>query len=66
MAVGRPGKLGTPAVSLAAEDLKHACATVPVHRQPMEAWTAKEPVRKLRLVMTLGVQVNRNLLLLLL
>ena len=59
MAVGRPGKLGAPAVSLAAEDLKHVCATVPVHRQPMVAITAEAVLYNPKRVTTMDVQVKR-------
>ena len=40
--IGQTGKLGAPAVRLAAEDHKHACVAVPTQLQPMGALTARE------------------------
>ena len=60
MAVGRPGKLGAPAVHRAEEDRRSARAAVTVQLQPMVVQSVLEGFRNLSRVTTRNVQVIRE------
>ena len=60
MAAGQYGRLGAPAVQLAAEDPKYARAAATVQLQPMAVQSVLEGFHNLNCVTTRNVQVKRE------